>query len=131
MVNKNDLGITINGIPFTILTDLNILYEKLWGEDAGRTYDDGEFMGTLIGIFPKLEIEFAPRTAQELSSLITECNKSRQVIQWYNPQYMKKVTSIFYSNSFGQSLKNALSGDYDRLKVNFISTKRDVKPEGA
>lgn len=123
-MKSSDLTLTINGLEFSTLTDLNVLYEKLWSEDTGRTYKDGEFMGTLIGIFPKLEAEFAPRTAEELSNLIYACNSPRQVIQWYNPLHMKKVTAVFYSNSFGSSLSKALSGNYDRMKVNFISTKR-------
>ena len=125
LVSSENLKVTLNGTPFECLTDLNVLYEKLWSENTGRTYKDGEFMGTLVGIFPKLEIEFAPRTAQELSNLITECNKPKQVIQWYNPGRRNMVTTVFYSNSFGVSLRKAIANDYDRVKVNFISTKRD------
>lgn len=125
LLSKNQLKVTLNGTSFQCLTDLNVLFEKLWSENTGRTYKDGEFMGTLVGIFNKLEIEFAPKTATELKNLITECNKQRQVIQWYNPEHMAMVTSVFYSNSFGVSLAKALSGDYDRIKVNFIAVKKD------
>lgn len=121
---SSDFTVVINGASFNCLTDLNIEFNKLWSENTGRTYKDGAFAGTLVGIFPKLAIEFAPRTANELSSLITECNKARQVIQWYNPQFKNKVTTQFYANDFSVSLTKALSGDYDRLTVNFISTNR-------
>ncbi|QIK70835.1 hypothetical protein G7062_11250 [Erysipelothrix sp. HDW6C] len=123
MISDN-FTVEINDIEFNILTDLSVLYEKLWSEDTGRTYKDGEFMGTLIGIFPKLEIEFAPKTSEELSNLIRVCNSPRQTIKWYNPLTKEKATSVFYSNSFGVSLRKALAGNYDRIKVNFISTKR-------
>lgn len=126
-MNSNYFKVTINDVLFDCLTDLNIEYNKLWGEDTGRTYDEGEFMGTLVGIFPKLGIEFAPRTAQELSDLLTVCNTGRQVVQWYNPQFMKMVTAVFYSNDVKVSMKKALSGDYDRLPINFIATKKQVE----
>lgn len=123
-MTSDDFYVTINNVEFRCLTDLNIAYNKLWSENTGRTYDEGEFMGTIIGIFPKLGIEFAPRTALELKNLLDVCNTARQVVQWYNPQFMQKVTSVFYSNDLSVNLKKALSGDYDRVPVNFIANKR-------
>lgn len=124
-MNSSDFTVMINSVSFNCLTDLNIEYNKLWGEDAGRTYDTGEFFGTLIGNFPKLSVEFAPRTAQELSNLIRECKKGNVTVQWYNPELMNRVTSEFQTNNFKVSLKNALSGDYDRIPITFTAKKRD------
>lgn len=125
-MTSKDFEVEIDGMAFNCMTDLNVEYNKLWGEDAGRTYDTGEFMGTLIGNFPKLEIEFAPKDAVELSNLIARCKRGNVTLKWYNPEFMLKVTSQFQTNNFSVSLKNALSGDYDRFKVTFTSKNRDA-----
>ena len=40
-------------------------YHKLWGNDSGRNLAGG-MAGTLLGIFPKITLQFRPLTKDEL-----------------------------------------------------------------
>lgn len=123
-VSKANLKLIINGITFNCHTAYSYGSNKLWEEGTGREYKAGEFNGTLIGLFPKLEVEFAPQSALELSNLIKECEKTSQTITYYSPITMTPQTREFYSNDFSINLSRAITGDYDTFKVNFISRKR-------
>ena len=55
-INKNSL--IVNGVNLgNYIVQANYGYNKLWSSDSGRNLA-GEQSGTLIGIFPKIIVQF-------------------------------------------------------------------------
>lgn len=119
----------INGKNFyCILRDgYTVGRNKLWADDTGRTYGTGAFKGTLIGIFPKLTIEFFPQSTQELKELSIELDKESQTIEYYNLARNSKYTQKFYSNDYELNLSTYIDGKptWKPFKVSFIAEERE------
>lgn len=119
--------ITVNGKAFNCVIDYDAGRPKLWSEDTGRTYDSGKFKGTLIGVFPKLEVTFYPASEADLSSLITELDKGSQTVRYFDPKTNGYKTSEFYTNDYSVAMTRFGSRQklWKPLKVTFIKKERD------
>lgn len=119
--------ITINGTEFNCVTSFEFARPKLWADDTGRTYAQGRFKGTLIGIFPKLEVSFKPRSENELQSLIRELDKGNQTVRYYDPKTRGYKTADFYTNDYTNGLHRFLNNQklWKDFKVSFIRKERD------
>jgi hypothetical protein len=66
-VDKN--SIQINGVSFgQYILDAKFGYHKLWAPDSGRNLA-GVQTGTLVGIFPKITLQFRKLTKSELEAI--------------------------------------------------------------
>ena len=120
-----DTLLKINGKNFTgmIIKPFKIGRHKLWGDDTGRLMN-GEWSGTLVGIFPKVTAIFMPKTPEELSSLIIELDKASQAIQYYSPKTRTLISLGTYSNDYEVSMYT-LDEDYDQITASFIAKKKE------
>jgi hypothetical protein len=87
-INKN--SIIINGVSMgQYLTEAKYGYNKLWSSDSGRNLA-GVMTGTLVGIFPKLILQFRRLTKAELVNAI-----EMQLIQMAQniPKYLSRSHS--------------------------------------
>lgn len=119
--------IIINGKEFNCVTSYEVGRPKLWGDDTGRTYNQGAFKGTLIGVFPKLEVKFRPRSEQELSEIIRELDKGNQTVTYFDPKTQSNKTANFYTNDYSNSLTRFLNNQkiWQEFTVSFIKKERD------
>ena len=67
-------------------------YNKLWSNDSGRNLN-GDQTGTLIGIFPKLILQFKSMTKDELEIIVPILDSARQTVSYYDP-YKKQTNTI-------------------------------------
>ena len=113
----------INGIDFTgqLLYPYEIQRNKLWDSD-GRVMS-GKMSATLIGIFPKLVLQFAPKNQSEVTSIMTQLDKSAQSIQYVDPKSDTLKTLGTYTSDYTVT-SNSL-GQYDEIKVSFISLEKE------
>ena len=100
-------------------------YNKLWGNDSGRNLA-GEMSGSLIGIFPKLILQFRKLTEYELKTITPILDSSEQSIQYYDPTKQATVTISTYTGDYRITNKNIISGDTknEGFSCSFISKKR-------
>ena len=82
----------ISGKKVPKLIEYKLGYKKLWSSDTGRSMT-GENKGTLIGIFPKLEIKVGRLNEDEISTLLSLINVANANVTYYDPEY-KKVTNV-------------------------------------
>lgn len=125
-VNKN--SIIINGVNMgDYLLDAEYGYNKLWSSDSGRNLA-GSQSGTLIGIFPKLVLEFKPLTKSELEAIVPILDSPRQTVSYYDPNKKTQTTMTTYSGDYKYKNKNVISGNVtnDGFSCSFISTSRRV-----
>lgn len=115
----------INGVDYTgsILTPFRVEKNKLWGDDTGRVMT-GEMKGTLIGIFPKVIVEFYPKSELELSQLLTVLDTAFQTVEYYDAKTRGLVSMGTYTNDYAYEIIN-LNPYYSEITVSFISTRKE------
>lgn len=102
-------------------------YNKLWSSDSGRTLS-GEMSGTLIGIFPKITLQFRKLTQAELEIIAPILDSSRQTVTYYDPNKKQNTTMTTYSTDYEFSNRYIIGNGRKNLgfSCSFISTKKRV-----
>lgn len=109
LIDKN--SIVINGVSMgQYLLEVKFGYHKLWSSDSGRNLA-GTQSGTLIGIFPKLTLQFRRLTKSELEIVAPILDTARQTTSYYDPNKKQQVQMLTYT------------GDYEITNRKIISEK--------
>lgn len=109
-------SITINGINMgQYIVQAQYSYNKLWSSDSGRNLA-GVQSGTLIGVFPKIILQFRKLTKDELEVIVPILDSARQNFTYYDPNKKEIITIETYT------------GDYEIVNKYIIGTNR--KNEG-
>lgn len=124
-IDKNSIKID-NVSMGQYLISAKYSYNKLWANDSGRNLA-GAMTGTLIGIFPKITLEFRPLTKTELEIIVPLLDKATQSVRYYDPKKKAYVTMSTYSGDYEINNKNIITGNTknDSFSCSFIAkTKR-------
>lgn len=125
-ISKN--SIVINGVNMgNYIVEAKYGYNKLWASDSGRNLA-GAMTGTLIGIFPKLILQFRALTKSELEIITPILDSANQIVTYYDPTKKANVTMTTYTGDYEITNKNIISGDMcnEGFSCSFISTKKRV-----
>ena len=113
-IDKN--SIVINSVNMgQYLVEAKYSYNKLWANDTGRNLA-GTMTGTLIGIFPKITLQFRRLTKSELEIITPILDLKSQSFTYYDPTLHRNNTITTYT------------GDYEITNKHIINSKR--KNEG-
>lgn len=97
-LDKN--SIVINGVNMgQYLVEAHYGFNKLWSSDSGRNLA-GTQTGTLIGIFPKLVLQFRKLTKNELEAIVPILDSSRQTVSYYDPYKKAQTTMTTYTGDY-------------------------------
>lgn len=123
-VNKN--SIIINNVNMgQYLVEAKYQYNKLWSSDSGRNLA-GKQSGTLIGIFPKLVLQFRKLTKSELEIIAPILDSARQTVSYYDPYKKATTTMTTYTGDYEITNKYVIGTDRknEGFSCSFISTER-------
>ncbi len=100
-------------------------YNKLWASDSGRNLA-GTQTGTLIGIFPKITVQFRKLTKSEVEKIVPILDKARQSVTYYDPSKKKRITMTTYTGDYELTNKNIIDEltKAEGFGISFISVKR-------
>lgn len=119
-VNKD--SVIINGINMgEFLTQADFEYNKLWSSDSGRNLA-GTQTGTLVGIFPKLVLNFRPLSASEVHFLAPIFDSARQSVTYYDDNRGGMITMETYTGDWKAVSKKI--NKCESFPISFISTRR-------
>ena len=124
-INKDSL--IVNGINLgRYIVQATYSYNKLWSNDSGRNLA-GVQSGTLIGIFPKIVVQFRKLTQTELETLTPILDSARQTVQYYDPNKKTMTTMTTYTGDY-EVVNKGIVGHVknEGFQISFISTKRRV-----
>ncbi|MBP3446213.1 MAG: hypothetical protein J6K64_02950 [Clostridia bacterium] len=108
---------------------------KLWAEGSGRSMT-GESKGTLVGIFPKLQIKIGRQTASERAVLTGLLNQAETTVRAYCVERQRFEQASFYFGDVVNKIKkwdkNGTLADgvytnnsvFDSLSFSVIANKR-------
>lgn len=108
-INKD--SIMINGVSMgQYLTEVDYGFNKLWSSDSGRNLA-GKQTGTLIGIFPKLKLQFRKLTRAELEIIAPILDSATQTLTYYDPTKQTNVTMTTYTGDYEVINRNIINGN--------------------
>lgn len=119
-------SIVINGISIgQYIVDAEYGYHKLWGKDSGRNLI-GSNSGTLLGIFPKITLQFRKLTKSEVELLAPTLDSANQSTQYYDPNKKQNITISTYSGDWTLKNKSIISENQknEGFSWSVISNKR-------
>ena len=119
-------SIVINGVSMgQYITQAQYGYNKLWSSDSGRNLA-GTQSGTLIGIFPKIILQFRKLTKAELEIIVPILDSARQTVTYYDPNKKVNVTMTTYTGDYEVINKNIINGNTknEGFSCSFIATQK-------
>lgn len=125
-VDKN--SIIIDGVNMgQYITEAKYGFNKLWSSDSGRSIS-GMQSGTLIGIYPKIILEFRKLTKTELETIVPILDKPYQNTTYYDPYKKANVTMRTYTGDYEVSNKSIISGNTknESFSCSFIAVSKRV-----
>lgn len=124
----NENSIIINDVNMgQYLVEAKYNYNKLWASDSGRNLA-GTMSGTLIGIFPKLILQFKPLTKSELEIIVPILDSASQTVSYYDPNKKTQTTMTTYTGDYEIVNQNIINGTAtnEGFQCSFISKSRRV-----
>ena len=119
-------SIMINNVSMgQYLVEAKYGYYKLWGSDSGRNLA-GDQSGTLIGIFPKLILQFKKLTKTDLETIIPILDSVNQTTIYYDPNKKQNVTMTTYTGDYEIVNKKIINNNNknEGFSCSFISVSR-------
>ena len=123
-INKN--SIIINSVNMgQYITEAKYGYNKLWASDSGRNLA-GVMSGTLIGIFPKIILQFRKLTKTELELIVPILYSANQTVTYYDPNKKTNVTMTTYTGDYEITNKNIINSDHknEGFSCSFIAIRK-------
>ena len=123
-INKNSL--VINSVNMgQYLVEVKYGYNKLWSSDSGRNLA-GTQSGTLIGIFPKIILQFRKLTKSELEIIVPILDSTNQTVSYYDPNKKATTTMTTYTGDYEIVNKNIINGNSknEGFSCSFISVSK-------
>lgn len=97
-------GTTWYAFPRSV-TEATISDYKLWASDSGRSMT-GSSKGTLIGIFPKLQLKIGKQNADDRAILCKCLNQTAATVRAYCPERKRFETASFYFGDVTNKIKH-------------------------
>lgn len=110
------------------VTEVEYGYNKLWSSDSGRNLA-GVQSGTLIGIFPKLKVNFRKLTKEELELIAPILDKPTQNVTYYDPVLKRAYTISTYTGDWATLNRNTFENvakANESFSISFIARKKRV-----
>ena len=124
-INKN--SIIINGVNMgQYIVEAKFGYNKLWASDSGRNLA-GVMSGTLIGIFPKIILQFRALTKAELEIIVPILDSEHQTVTYYDPRKKQTITMITYTGDYEINNKGIIGQDglkNEGFNCSFIAVRK-------
>lgn len=119
-------SIIINNVNIgQYLVEAKFGYYKVWSQDSGRNLA-GTQTGTLVGIFPKLMLQFRRLYKEELEAIIPILDSSTQTTTYYDPHLRRLNTMTTYTGDYEIDNKGIVNSSRknEGFSCSFISVRK-------
>ena len=110
--------IKLNNTSLPKLRAYKVGRNKLWN-DAGRNMS-GSLRATLTGLFPKIILEFAPTTADEMQTINGLLDQAFFTVSWWDSATKSLKSGQYYASDYETPLLNLEKELYDGFAVNLV-----------
>jgi hypothetical protein len=84
----------------------------------------GENKGTLIGIFPKIQMQVGYTTQEEISQLTQLLDKEFFTVTWFDVRTQETISTQYYASDYDVELDNKSKGRYKPFSVNLVPVSK-------
>ena len=103
------------------IVEAKFQYNKLYASDSGRNLA-GVQSGTLIGIFPKIILQFRPLSKTELEIIAPILDSASQNVTYYDPVKKTNITMDTYTGDWELTNTNIMQNE--PFSISFIAKKK-------
>lgn len=114
--------VKIDGKTIPHVVTYKIGRAKLW-KDSERNMS-GDVRATLIGIFPKIQLEIGYTTQEELSALTAILDKDFFSVEWFDVRIQGTTTAQYYASDYDVELDSKHKGRYKPFSVNLVPVSK-------
>ncbi len=113
------------GKPIALITEAEYQYNKLWSSDSGRNLA-GKQSGTLVGIFPKIIVQFRKLNKTELEAIIPILDASTQVVRYYDPYFKAYKEIETYTGDWSAKNSSIIDANHknEGFQISFIAREK-------
>ena len=121
MIYTGDL-VTIDGVTIPHIVSYKIGRAKLW-KDSERNMS-GDVRATLIGIFPKIQMEVGYTTQEEMSELTALLDKDFFTVEWFDVRTQNTYIADYYASDYDVELDSKSKGRYKPFSVSLVPVSK-------
>ncbi len=121
MIYDGDL-VKINDTVVPHIVSYKISRSKLW-KDSERNMS-GEVRATMIGIFPKIQIEVGYTTQEEMAELTAILDQDYFEVTWFDVRIQETVSANYYASDYDVELDSKHKGRYKPFSVNLVPVSK-------
>lgn len=121
MIYTGDL-LLIDGVRIPHIVSYKVGRAKLW-KDSERNMS-GDVRATLIGIFPKIQLEIGYTTEDEMSALTAILDKAFFDVTWFDVRMQGTTTAKYYASDYDTELDSKSKGRYKPFSVNLVPVSK-------
>ena len=121
MIYTGDL-VQIDGSTIPHIVSYKIGRAKLW-KDSERNMS-GDVRATLIGIFPKIQMEVGYTTQEEMSELTQLLDKDFFTVTWFDVRVQETVSAKYYAGDYDVELDSKSKGRYKPFSVSLVPVSK-------
>lgn len=121
MIYSGDL-IKIDGTKIPSIVKYKVGRNKLW-KDAERNMN-GDVRASLIGIFPKIELEIGVTTQEQMAQLTQLLDQDYFSVTWFDVRVQGTVTANYYAGDYSPELLSKSRGLYKPISVNLVPVSK-------
>ena len=121
MIYTGDL-VKIDGNTIPHIVSYKIGRSKLW-KDSERNMS-GDVRATLIGIFPKIQMQVGYTTQEEMSELTQILDKDFFEVTWFDVRTQGTISAQYYASDYDVELDSKSKGRYKPFSVNLVPVSK-------
>ena len=114
--------VKIDGNTIPHIVSFKIGRAKLW-KDSERNMS-GDVRATLIGIYPKIQLEIGYTTQEEMSELTALLDKDFFDVTWFDVRTQETHTAQYYAGDYDVELESKSKGRYKPFSVNLVPVSK-------
>ena len=128
-IDKDSIQVKISGGSYVsmgqYLVQAQYGYNKLFASDSGRNLA-GVMSGTLVGIFPKIILQFRALTKAELEIVAPLLDAQNQTVKYYDPFKKAYVEMTTYTGDYEITNTHIINGDMknEGFSCSFIAIRK-------
>ena len=129
-IDKDSIQVKISGMANYLslgqyLVEAKYSFNKLWASDSGRNLA-GTMSGTLLGIFPKLTLQFGRLNKTQFETIASILDAPNQSVKYYDPNKKAIVTMTTYTGDYENTNKQIISSNAtnEGFSCSFIAVRK-------
>lgn len=121
MIYSGDL-IKINGVSIPAIVNYKVGRNKLW-KDAERNMS-GDVRATLIGIYPKIELNIGVTTQEQMATLTQILDQDYFMVEYFDVRVQGTTTASYYAGDYAIEILNKSKGLYKPFTVSLVPVSK-------